>query len=543
VAVLAVVLVLVYAGRHLGVSVGHKRPEADRDSELRPAPERETHPQALAASRLEWEFLAHMSHEIRTPLNGVIGLTEALTDTDLDETQLEYVHMIRSSGDSLLGVINAILDIAQIETGRLLVERRELNVADLVEEVCMVFASAAKAKGLQLELVVEPALDRALSGDPLRIRQVLTNLVGNAVKFTVEGRVQVAVGQDGDDVRFEVRDTGPGVDPTVREAIFQTFCQADASTSRTHGGVGLGLAISKSLAEAMGGTTGLVSEVGKGSTFWFTVPLARETPGSPSRLQGRRVIAVAGAGPNVTNLDDQLRSWGLDVVTVEPAALLAAGGCHADVIVIEEGAACPRPGEVIDGVRRNWPSVPLLALVRQPVSSPPDDEHFAQLVTPVRRSAIHNALVDLVEPDQEAGSRPAPASPPPRVLVAEDNHINQVVAVAMLRKLGYTAAVAQNGREAVEMCTHDEFGAVLMDCQMPQLDGYDATREIRKREMSGRHTPIIAVTAHSMTSDRDVCLEAGMDDYISKPLRPGELEAALERWLPATSQRSAAPPL
>ena len=537
-------LFVIACGRHLDVSVVRKKTEAERQSELRLAAEREATAQALASARLKSEFLAHMSHEIRTPMNGVIGLTEALTDTDLDETQLEYVRMIRSSGDTLLGVINDILDISKIEAGRLLVERSEMNIADLVEEVCVLFASSATAKGLQLELAIEPTLDRPVYGDPLRIRQVLTNLVGNAVKFTERGRIQVAAGEDGKHVRFEVRDSGPGVDPALRDAIFQAFSQGDASTARTYGGAGLGLAISKRLAEAMGGTTGLISEVGEGSTFWFTVALDPEEPApAPSKLEGRRAIAVVGTGSDAAPLDRDLRAWGLDVVTVEPPALMAAGGCHADVIVIEEGEACPQPCELVNGIRRNWPWVPILALGRRRMTAPPDDDRFAQLVTPVRRSAIYNALVALVEREQEPppDSAPAPNSPPPRVLVAEDNHINQVVAVAMLRKLGYAAAVAQNGREAVEMCGHGDFGAVLMDCQMPQLDGYDATREIRKRECRGRRIPIIAVTAHSMTSDRDACLEAGMDDYISKPLRSGELETALGRWLPAMSQGDAGP--
>ena len=530
-AVVTLVFVVIACGRHLGVSVVRKKTE------------REAAAQALAPARLRSEFLAHMSHEIRTPMNGVIGLTEALLDTDLNETQLEYVRMIRSSGDKLLGVINDILDISKIEAGRLLVERSELNIADLVEEVCVQFAGSATAKGLQLELAVEPALDRPVYGDPLRIRQVLTNLVGNAVKFTERGRIQVAVGEDGKHVRFEVRDTGPGVDPALRDAIFQAFSQGDASTARTYGGAGLGLAISKRLAEAMGGTTGLVSEVGEGSTFWFTVALDPEEPApAPSKLEGRRAILVVGTGCGAAQLDQDLRAWGLDVVTVEPPALMAAGGCHADVIVIEEGEAGP-PRELVDGIRRNWPWVPILALGRRRMTAPPDDDRFAQLVTPVRGSAIYNALVDLVEPEQEppTDSAPAPSDPPPRVLVAEDNHINQVVAVAMLRKLGYSAAVAQNGREAVEMCSRGDFGAVLMDCQMPHLDGYDATREIRKQECRGRHIPIIAVTAHSMTSDRDACLEAGMDDYVSKPLRSGDLETALGRWLPAMSQGGAGP--
>ncbi|MGI8983222.1 MAG: ATP-binding protein [Acidimicrobiales bacterium] len=544
-------LFVVVCGRQLDISVVRKKSAQEREMEAKLALERQDHALALESSRLKSAFLANMSHEIRTPMNGVIGITDALIETPLDARQLGYVRMIRSSGDALLAVINDILDISKIEAGRLVVERVEVNIPDLVEEVCALFANSANAKGLDLDLTIDPSLEHTRLGDPLRIRQVLTNLIGNAIKFTDRGGIAVSVTDDERRVRFEVRDTGPGVDPAYRDAIFEEFSQADTSTSRTFGGTGLGLAISKRLAEAMGGTIGVTSEPGQGSTFWFTVDLSAGVASpDPSRcaLVGRSVVAVLGETPGLASLDRQLESWGMEVATVLPedvgVTLRAANGGPPEVLVIEEGPACPQPRELLAAIRRDQPLLPVLVLrARGAGHEKLDHERFTALVKPVRRSAVYNALMVLLAdgaaPAAEA-VRPSDATRPRpgngvRLLVAEDNHINQVVAVAMLNRLGYSVDVAHNGREAVEMRAQNDYAVILMDCQMPELDGYEATREIRRGEDGGPRIPIIAMTAHSMIADRDKCIDAGMDDYISKPVRLPAMEAVLDQWVPATT--------
>jgi two-component system, sensor histidine kinase and response regulator len=542
-------LFVAVCGRQLDISVVRKKSDHERDTEEKLAVERREHALALESSRLKSAFLADMSHEIRTPMNGVIGITDALIETPLDDRQLEYVRMIRSSGDALLAVINDILDISKIEAGRLVVERVEVNIPDLVEEACASFTNSAAVMGLDFDLTIDPSLDRTVLGDPGRVRQVLTNVIGNAMKFTERGGIELSVTEEEHLVRFQVRDTGPGIDPARLDAIFEEFSQAEASTSRNFGGTGLGLAISKRLAEAMGGTIGVSSEPGHGSTFWFTVELSAEVASpDPSRgaLAERRAVAVLGGMPGSATLDRQLRSWGMEVVTASPhdvgAALESASGGPPELLLIEEGPACPQPLELLAAVRRSRPWLPLLVLrARGSDPLPLEQDRFTQLVKPARRSAVYDALVTLLAegaddaPGNDRDSHAAPAKPGngARLLVAEDNQINQVVAVTILNRLGYSVDVAQNGREAVEMGARNDYAAVLMDCQMPELDGYEATREIRRRENGGRRMPIIAMTAHSMVADRDKCLEAGMDDFISKPVRLPALEAILTRWMPA----------
>ncbi len=525
---------------------------------------REAKDDAESASRAKSRFLATMSHEIRTPMNGVMGMAELLQSTELNERQIEYAKIIRSSADSLLTIINDILDFSKIEAGKLDLEHVAFDLREQIENTAQNLTARARGKGLDLDLALAPDLTREVVGDPARVTQVLNNLIGNAIKFTNSGRVTVRARNLTEQpkrcrFRIEVEDTGIGIDEDVRQHVFDSFRQADSSTTRKFGGTGLGLAIARELVQLLDGDIDFESNPGEGTTFRFDFALDKPEKAEPIDLPifERKPILIAERDPaSCQALVDQLIYVRLRPVYVrDPAAALAqlrlsvAQGNPFAVLLIDEGLPGLYTSELAKALR-NSPefddlSVVTMRYVGQNAYGPPlAAKQTAVLSKPVRQHDLYHCMTLALDSagktdgaetsDENATDIRAPKDTVQqrRILMAEDNVVNQVVASETLVSLGYEVTVVEDGLQAVERFTTEPFDLILMDCQLPRLDGYSAARRIRaiETERGQGRIPIVALTAYAMTGDRERALACGMDDYVSKPYTQEEIGRVLERW-------------